>query len=120
MNPSSIRIPAWAYGTTNDWELLPHKAEDTDADYQFLLAGDFTDVSGLPPRFPRRVTGLLDGICTWCTVFDTRRMRQALTEEGEKFGMMNPLRIYFDERFYPGGGEDYDLNARMYRLESVS
>ena len=45
------------------------------------------------------VHGWIDGIVTWGTTF---RM-----DLFKKVG-------FFDERFYPGGGEDYDLNGRAY------
>ena len=44
---------------------------------------------------------MIDGICMWCTTF--------LREAFEKVG-------YFDERFYPGAGEDYDYLGRAYKL----
>jgi len=43
---------------------------------------------------------MIDGICMWCPVFP----RDVLLKLGP-----------FDERFYPGGGEDYDMNGRIYK-----
>jgi hypothetical protein len=116
VNPESIKIPGWGYGEAGYFHLLPHQADYTRDDYDFLLAGDFHEVPGLPPSFPRQQSGVIDGITTWLAVFDTGRMRGALEAEKHEFGIENPNNNYFDERFYPGGGEDYDLNARMFRV----
>jgi len=43
---------------------------------------------------------VIDGIACWCPVF----RREALEDIG-----------LFDERFNPGGGEDYDFSARCYQ-----
>lgn len=43
---------------------------------------------------------IIDGIMMWCTVFN----RERWDEVG-----------YFDERFIPGAGEDYDALARIYQ-----
>jgi len=102
VNPMSPREPGWGYG----WEhgkyidLISYKPEFTKEDYDYLLTGDFTSVQGLPDSFPRHKTGVIDGIATWGTVFKK--------EFFQKFGL-------FEERYYPGGGEDYDMDARCYR-----
>ena len=116
VNPSSVKVPGWGYGLPYDFHILPYRKDYSKADYDFLLAGDYSSVAGLPPSFPRHNRWVLDGIATWCTVFDVQRMRIALEEEKHRFQMYNPSDNYFDEMFYPGGGEDYDLNARLYRL----
>ena len=43
---------------------------------------------------------VIDGICMWMPIFP----RERLLEVG-----------LYDERFYPGGGEDYDWNTRAYK-----
>jgi glycosyltransferase involved in cell wall biosynthesis len=116
VNPSSIKIPGWGYGLPGDFYLLPYQESYTKQDYDFLLSGKFDSVPDLPATYPRQSQWVIDGIATWCTVFDTERMNTALAEEKHQFGVENPYNLYFDEKFYPGGGEDYDLNARMYRL----
>lgn len=63
---------------------LPEKEEYTNEDYDYLCG-------------VRR--GMVDGIATWCTTF----RRDVLEKKG-----------LFDERFYPGGGEDYDIGGRFY------
>lgn len=109
VNTMSVCEPGWGYGCNRNspeelvakkegelhckfnreeerFEHLPYKEDYTDEDYQHLL---------------RQKNGMIDGIITWCTVFD----REALLYKG-----------LFDERFYPGGGEDYDMGGRFYSI----
>lgn len=46
---------------------------------------------------------LLDGICMWAPVFSREQLAKV---PGSAPG------LWFDERFWPGGGEDYDMNRR--------
>jgi len=46
---------------------------------------------------------LLDGICMWAPVFDRSKLSGV---QGCKPG------LWFDELYWPGGGEDYDLGRR--------
>lgn len=102
VNPMSLREPGWGYGLEHGKyiDLLPYKEEYTEEDYDFLLEGDFSKIENLPDSFPRKKVGVIDAIVTWCTVFKS--------EFFDMFGM-------FDEKFYPGGAEDYDMDARCYR-----
>lgn len=50
--------------------------------------------------------GWIDGICMWGPVFDRAKLDQV---KGNI-----PGKAWFDERFFPGGAEDYDLNRRAY------
>lgn len=107
VNPLSVTEPGWGYGCNRNsteelvkskedalhchfnretelFEHLPYKEEYTKEDYDFLL---------------KQKSGTIDGIITWMTVFE----KEALEYKG-----------YYDERFYPGGGEDYDLDGRFY------
>lgn len=68
---------------------LPYKENYTDEEYQNLIS------THRNPDFP----WVMDGICMWLPVFP----REKLLEIG-----------LYDERFYPGGGEDYDWNGRAY------
>lgn len=113
VNPMSPREGAFGYGLTAESDatwippkgfvrdgefVLPEKPDGTaltkaecftEAGYDFLLN-----------RHPRWQKGTVcDGICMWCTTFKA----DALKEIGP-----------FDERFYPGSGEDYDMNGRAY------
>lgn len=65
---------------------IPYKEEYTDEEYFNLLT--------------EHDKGVIDGICMWMPVFPRETI--------EKIGL-------FDERFFPGGGEDYDYNARIYK-----
>lgn len=102
VNPMSPREPGWGYGLPHgeNIDLLPYK-KFTREDYDYLLRGDFSILDDrLPKTFPRQKSGVIDAIATWHTTFK----REAF----EKIGL-------FEERFYPGGAEDYDLNGRAYR-----
>jgi hypothetical protein len=62
----------------------------TDRGYDFLLN-----------NHPHWQKGTLnDAVAMWCTVFT-------------RDGLLNQLGL-IDEQFYPGGGEDYDMNCRAY------
>jgi len=112
VNPESPRIPLWGYGRPHGEyvDILKHKKEYTQEDYDYLLAGDFKDWQDvgelksqepvLPASFPLKKEGVCDAVAMWLTCFKR--------ECFERFGL-------FDERFYPGGGEDYDYDARVYR-----
>lgn len=105
VNPECPRIPLWGYGRPHGEyvDLIKHKADFDDSDYEFLLKGEFKQIKEdekLPASFPEHKAGVTDGIATWHTTFKK--------EFFEMFGM-------WEERYYPGGGEDYDMNARCYR-----
>lgn len=109
VNTMSVTEPGWGYGcNTNSpeelvkqkeselhckfnreeerFEHLPYKEEYSEEDYNFLLG---------------QKNGMIDGIITWMTVYE----REALEYKG-----------LYDERFWPGGGEDYDIGGRFYSI----
>lgn len=111
VNPESPRIPLWGYGRPHGEyiDLLKYQKKYSEEDYQYLLDGHFENwekkgelVSEvhLPDTFPLRKSGVVDAVAMWCPVFKR--------ECFERFGL-------FDERYYPGGAEDYDMDARVYR-----
>lgn len=105
VNPECPRIPLWGYGRPHGEyvDLLPHQDVFDPIQYSWLLEGDFAQIKkeqNLPASFPNHKSGVTDAIATWHTTFKR--------EFFEKIGM-------WEERFYPGGAEDYDLNARAYR-----
>ncbi len=108
--PESPRIPLWGYGDTkgNYIEVIPYKENFTDEDYDYFMKGDFssvkTDTAGnpKPKTFPDNYVGVCDAIAAWGPVFK----RKALLNIG-----------LWDERFYPGGAEDYDMMGRIYSKE---
>lgn len=116
VNPMSPKEGSWGYGYRSDnkdtWEppkefvyasdtkesIYPvkpdgtglfYKESFTDEDYEFLLNNH--------PRY--RKESVVDAVAMWCTVFKKTGF--------DKIGLL-------DEKFYPGGGEDYDMNARAY------
>jgi GT2 family glycosyltransferase len=110
--PMSPRCAGWGYGVKYNPEVLPYKEEYSEEDYDFLLKGDFSQVTTpLPATYPK--TGIHG------TVVDSAAfiMVYFKKEAFEKIGL-------FDERFFPGSGEDYDWLARCYgrdyRLVSTS
>jgi hypothetical protein len=113
VNPASIK------GYTNESDHLPcdcpgekedstgnclvcraYKKEYTEDDYDYFLlprevkAGMIKNINSATK---------VDGIMTWFTVFK-RSALDRIKRDG----------CYYDEHFYPGGGEDYDLMCRMY------
>lgn len=105
VNPECPRIPLWGYGRPHGEyvDLLPYQDVYDPIQYSWLLEGDFARIKkeqGLPATFPEHKSGVTDAIATWHTTFKR--------EFFEKIGL-------WEERFYPGGAEDYDLNARAYR-----
>lgn len=106
--PESPRIPMWGYGVNDNpehayVEVIDYKENFTDEDYQFLLDGDFshmkTKYPWIPDSFPKNYTGVCDAMAAWGPVCK----RKLFTEIG-----------LWDERFYPGAGEDYDMMCRIY------
>jgi GT2 family glycosyltransferase len=99
--PMSPRVAGWGYGTPGYPEVLPYKEEYTEADYDYLLKGDFRDKEAiLPKTMPKQVGGtIVDG-----AVFVLPYFKREVFEE---FGLL-------EEKFYPGSGEDTDFMARVY------
>ena len=77
-----------------------YKEEYTEEDYNYLINEHKLKLSPINPIKPGIV---IDGLMTWFTVF-RRSALDSIKDKG----------CYFDEHFYPGGGEDYDLMCRMY------
>jgi GT2 family glycosyltransferase len=107
VNPMSVTEPGWGYGCNKNsseelvteketalgckfnreaerFEHLPYKKDYSEEEYDFLL---------------NQKNGSIEGCITWLTTFK----RQSLEFKG-----------LFDERFFPGGGEDYDIGGRFY------
>lgn len=98
--PMSPRIPGWGYGCKENPDILPYKEEYTEADYDYLLEGDFSD-KNLPETFPKNIKGnIIDG-----SIFIMPYFKRRIFEE---CGLM-------DERYWPGSGDDMDLMARAYQ-----
>lgn len=104
VNPESVRIPLWGYGQDGKYaEIINYKDEFTDADYKLLLDGHFDhlkeEYADLPKTFPLEYHGVCDAFAAFAPVFKRKHF--------ELIGL-------WDERFYPGGAEDYDMMTRIY------
>jgi hypothetical protein len=80
-----------------------YKEEYTDDDWDHLISKRVVKLNPMNPISPDK---FCDGVMTWFTVF-RRETLELIKDNG----------CYFDERFYPGGGEDYDLMCRMYDIK---
>jgi len=86
VNPMSPKEPGWGYGQEG---FIHHLTFEEAIRPENIL------------RLVKEKNGqMIDGITCWCTVFK----RQILVDE---IGL-------FDERFFPGGAEDYDMMAKIY------
>lgn len=105
VNPESVRIPLWGYGRppSEYVEVLDYREGFDDKSYQFLLDGHFQHLKqkypNLPDSFPLEYHGVCDAVAAWGTVFKRKYF--------DLIGL-------WDERFYPGGAEDYDAMTRIY------
>lgn len=113
VNPNSPKEGAWGYGLKDDnkdtW--VPKEGFVRDEDGRSVVPLIDGIAVNTPELAKEHYDGLLnrnpiwqkdtlcDGLACWCTVFK----REGLAEMG-----------IFDEKFYPGGGEDYDMMARIY------
>lgn len=93
VNPSSPRNPRASGDIPVNHPGFDYKEDWTEEDYDKM-------VSEIGKGH------VIDGICTFASVFNRERLDKV-------FGSI-PGKCWFDEFFYPGGGEDYDLNRRAY------
>lgn len=105
VNPASIIEPGWGYGIESsnfqcpDWgiavgaDIYPKKADGTP-----LLYEEARTEAGYSALLAHR-QGHIEGFAGWCVI--------GKREMWENVGL-------YDERFMPGGGEDYDLCHRVY------
>lgn len=106
INPLSPKEPGWGYGpNVPDWgvgdgEFIYPKGRE-------MFVPEAVDYTWLITQYKK---GWIDGIAGWCVVLEREKMEDMFDKEGTR----NPNRIWFDERFYPGGGEDYDVCHRLY------
>jgi GT2 family glycosyltransferase len=105
VNPISVKLPHWAIGNKpgDDHLVMPYQETWSDDDWEFLV-GERHVVN---ERLTIRPRTYADGVEMFCSVVPMDRFRRV--------GMLN-------ERFYPGGGEDYDFNRRaaVYGYSCVS
>lgn len=102
INPSTPRMPGWGFGKDGYIHIADIGSREkctNDGVWELLM-----------DKTPLR--GLCRGICTWCTTFSMPRLRQ--------FNVLGDRGQLFDEHWYPGSGEDYDLNARIFRAGGIA
>ena len=113
VNPMSPREGAWGYGLRSDnkdtWLPPEGYTKDTETSITPIIDGkpfvykeEYTeqDYINLLDNHPRWQKGTVcDALAMTCTVWK----KEGLKEMG-----------LLDEKFYPAGGEDYDINARAY------
>lgn len=95
VNPASIKLPDWSVGrpSGDDHYILPYKKKYSEADWDHLVNEEHY-VNEHLTIIPGTV---IDGVTMYCSVVRTADFLGV--------DMLN-------EKFYPGGGEDYDYNAR--------
>jgi GT2 family glycosyltransferase len=99
VNPMSPREPGWGYGEPGFREHLTFR-ESIDPENILKLVNGYRRIPGVEEEdYSHRKGQHVDGLTCWCSVF-----RASAVDE---LGM-------FDERFWPGAGEDYDYMGRIY------
>lgn len=122
VNPMSPKEGSWGYGHTAEnhmtWQPKQGFAvtdETKDGvvpvfdNKPFLYKENFTkeDYDNLLDHHPTwSKNSMCDAIAMWCTIIRT----EDLTGQRARLGLL-------DEKYYPGGGEDYDMNARAYTCQ---
>lgn len=104
VNPSAIRLPDWSIGRASGdhLDILPYQERYSEEDWDFLI--------NQPHYVNEHLTlmpeSVIDGVTMYCSVFDTQKFLEV--------GML-------DEKYYPGGAEDYDYccRASMYGYRCV-
>lgn len=95
VNPGSIRLPDWSVNRPKDdhCDILPYKLKYSQQDYDSLV----NEEHYINEHLTLAPGSVIDGVTMYCSVFKT----EMFIEVG-----------FLNEKFYPGGGEDYDYNCR--------
>lgn len=95
VNPGSVKLPDWSVGRErgDDFYILPYKERYTKQDYSSLIE----EQHYVNEHLTLMPGSVIDGVVFYCSVFETEKFREV---------------GFLDEKFYPGGGEDYDYNTR--------
>lgn len=95
VNPASLKLPDWSVGRPagDDHYIIDYKRRYSQEDYDHLL----NDEHYVNEHLTIMPGSVIDGVTMYCSVFETAKFLEV--------GMLN-------EKFYPGGGEDYDYNCR--------
>lgn len=95
VNPATVKLPDWSVGAPagEDFYILPYKEEYTTEEWNSLV----NDPHYVNERLTIMPGTVIDGVTMYCSVVHTERFKEV--------SLLN-------EKFYPGGGEDYDYNCR--------
>lgn len=95
VNPASIKLPDWSVGreSGDDFYILPYKKKYSQEDWDGLV----NEEHYVNEHLTIMPGSVIDGVTMYCSVVNTKRFLE--------IGLLN-------EKFYPGGGEDYDYNCR--------
>jgi GT2 family glycosyltransferase len=95
VNPSSIKLPDWSVGrpSGDHFYILPYQEWFTSEDYRFLI----DEPHYVNEHMTIKPGTVVDGVTMYCSIF----RKEYLDEIG-----------WLDEKFYPGGGEDYSWGCR--------
>lgn len=95
VNPGSIRLPDWSVGrpSGDHHDILPYQQKYSKEEYDHLV----NDEHYINEHLTLMPGSVIDGVTMYCSVFKTKMFLEV--------GLLN-------EKFYPGGGEDYDYNCR--------
>lgn len=95
VNPASFKLPDWSVGRPagDDFYIIPYKENYTPEEYDHLV----NDQHYVNEHLTLMPGSVIDGVTMYCSVFK----KDKFLEVG-----------YLDERYNPGGGEDYDYNCR--------
>jgi hypothetical protein len=96
VTPISVKLPFWSIGRAKgeDHYVMPYQAEWSEQDWAFLVGQSHY----VNERLTIRPHTYNAGAELFCSVVHMERMRT-----------VGPI----NERFYPGGGEDYDYSRRV-------
>lgn len=94
VNPSCPLIPGWGFGQKE-----PIYVAGIDSREKCRAEGNLETLKKETP-----LKGFVNGCAMWMTTFDMDRLRE--------FGLLGDRFQLFDEKFFPGSGEDYDLLGR--------
>lgn len=96
VNPASIKLPDWSIGLADGvgHHILPYAKDYTEADWDQLVG----ESHYINKHLTINPGSVIDGINLYCSVVHTKRFLDA--------GLL-------DERYYPGGAEDYDTCCRL-------
>lgn len=95
VNPSSTRLPDWSIGKAagEHHDILPHKDQITDEDWDFLI----NEPHYVNEHLTIRPKSVMDGVTMYASVCHTQRFLEV--------GLLS-------ERYFPGSGEDYSYSCR--------